>query len=75
MRSSSSIAAGRMSIVSIEAPIDSASAIAFDFVCSLVAKPGHRVGQDVAARPAQAVHRPRDHEQGVRRVEAAAQRR
>ena len=61
-----------MSIVSIDAPTDSASAIAFDFVCSLVAKPGHRVREDVAARPAHAVHRARDDEQRVRRVEAAA---
>ena len=37
---SSSVAMGRMSIVWIDAPIASARAMAFDFVRSLVAKPG-----------------------------------
>ena len=37
---SSSVAASRMSIVSIDAPIDSARAIALDFVWSEVANPG-----------------------------------
>ena len=69
---SSSVAAARMSIVSIDAPTDSARAIAFDFVCSRGREPRHRVREDVAARPAHPVHRPGDHEQGVRRVQAAA---
>ena len=47
------------------------SRVALSLVASLVANPGMVNGEDVAARPAEPVHRVGGHDQGVRRVEPA----